>query len=126
MEVKVWNDNTHLYSELFKGQNIVIEPGQHILMQEDDAILFLGTMPPQGILADGDGNPDPRGYKKLRIQKLGEVEKQQLVKGVKDDKLVCHRCKYVAASEGDLDEHVMANHMEELINADEVKSKMKK
>lgn len=125
MEVKVWNDNVHIYKENFLDKSIVIEPGQFVLMDEDEATRFIGTMPPQGILADADGNPDPRGFKRLRIQKLNEVEKQMSVKGIKDPNLVCHMCKYVAASVGDLDEHALANHMNELINADELKTKKK-
>lgn len=125
MEVKVWNDNTYVYQEKFLDRTIVIEPNQYVVMEQDEAIQFLGAMPPQGIMADADGRPDPRGYKKLRIASMTEVEKLKS-KGINADGLVCHRCKYVASGQSDLDEHVMANHYQDLVNADEVKSKLKK
>jgi hypothetical protein len=74
MEVKVWNDNTHPYREEFKGNKIDIPAGKFVKMQDDEAVLFLGTMNPMKF--DVDGKQDPKSYKKLRIEKIPQQKDQ--------------------------------------------------
>lgn len=66
-QVYVWNDNTHPYSEKFKGMQIDIPARECVMMEEDDAVLFLGTL---GSFKKGaNGLQDPKTYKRLRIEK---------------------------------------------------------
>lgn len=73
MIVKVWNDNIHPFKQKFKGDVVTIEPKQFIKMDDSDARLFLGEFSP--ILRDADGAPDPKGFKKLRIEEIASKDK---------------------------------------------------
>ena len=64
---KVWNDNIHPYDEKFKGRDVVIEPKSFIEMDLDEAHQFLGTMG-KAPKKKGDGTPDERCFKMLRIE----------------------------------------------------------
>ncbi len=118
-QVKIFNDNIHDYKEKYKDTEIHIKPGQYILMEADEATQFLGQMPPGGIVADHDGRPDKRYFKMLRREALNFKEDAALKTQTNINELnVCNRCKYVASGPGDLDEHVAANHMHELLEKD--------
>lgn len=64
--VKVVNDNVHPYEERFRDQTIKIEAGKSIQMEHEDAVMFLGQM--NSIKRTVDGGPDPKSFKKLRIE----------------------------------------------------------
>lgn len=121
-QVKIYNDNIHDYREKYKEQDIEIKAGKYILMEDDEAVQFLGQMPPGGIIADHDGRPDRRHFKMLRKEPINFMEDAALKTQTNvNDLNVCHRCKYVASGPGDLDEHVAANHMHDLLEAEEFK-----
>jgi hypothetical protein len=79
-QVYVRNDNVHPYSEKYKGRVIQIPAGESIQMDADDAKRFLAQC--NGVKVDADGQPDPRGFKRLRIEamtKQAEAEKPATV-----------------------------------------------
>ena len=65
MQVQVQNLNIYPYTEKFKGNNIVIEPGQSIEMEFFEAQDFLSKYTP--LIKRGDNTPDPRYFKMLKI-----------------------------------------------------------
>lgn len=101
MQVKVWNDNVHPYTELFREKKVYIAPKGFIWMEEDEANLFRGTM--NSIKRDVDGNPLPTSYKMIRIEHT-----QEAAPVLKKD--LCIACGYEGASAQDLSEHVKASH----------------
>lgn len=123
MRVRVYNDNTYVYREKFKGEMIVIEPGKFVSMEDDDAVLFLGTFISPRV--KGDNVPDPRGFKRLRIDKnTQEVAAARPVDQV--SALKCQKCGYSATSPTDLSEHALLAHERDLLDADEVKKAAKR
>lgn len=67
MKVKVWNLNKYEYKEKFKGMNLNIPAGEYIEMDQDDAVQFRGTVG-AGVQLTGDGQPDPKFFKKIWVQ----------------------------------------------------------
>ena len=90
MLVKVWNDNIYDYSEKFRGNLISIPAKQFIEMDEDDAHNFkvAFTFPHK----DEQGRPDPRHFKKIRI------EFPEDYRPLEPDPLVVHATGQKAAS----------------------------
>lgn len=66
-QVYVWNDNSYPYSEKFKGKMVTIPAKECVMMEDDDAVLFLGTL--GTFKMGGNGLQDPSTYKRLRIEK---------------------------------------------------------
>lgn len=67
-QVRVFNDNVHDYSETFREVKLKIPAKGFILMDAEEAHLFKGTF--AGILRDADDNPDPKGFKMIRIEPI--------------------------------------------------------
>jgi len=112
--VRVWNANVHPYSESFKGQLIKIEAGKFIEMEHFDAVELLGTF--HGVKKTADGMPDPRFYKKLRLEVTGKTaagfgSTAQIFK--------CHACGMIASNQAELDKHVDDNHTDIIANKEE-------
>jgi hypothetical protein len=63
---KIWNDNVHPHSEMFKGTRITIPAKDFVEMEWEEAIelrsQFTGLAPLRA-----DGTPDPAYYKMLRV-----------------------------------------------------------
>ena len=90
MLVRVFNDNSFLYSEKYKGKVYDIQPGASVEMEEDDAEHFLSQYTP--VVKRGDNTPDPRFFKMLRIDPpLGSREH-------KANPLMVHAAGKVAAN----------------------------
>lgn len=68
--VKVWNDNVHPHKEMFKGVEITIPPGGSVEMDYIEAVEFKGQFTPPK--TDGSGKPDPRFFKKIRVEQPKE------------------------------------------------------
>lgn len=98
-QVKVWNDNVHPYKETFREQKIEIPAKGFIKMDAEEAHLFKGTF--AGILRDADNNPDPRGYKMIRIEAIGAEDAEpapiQFISQVTGEKFTTQK---------ELDEHL--------------------
>ncbi len=107
--VEVWNDNKYTHKESFKGDEIEIPPGQCILMEEDDAIDFRGQYFPTK--KDGGGQQIPQTFKKIRLGKVVSKDAEAAAPALD---FVCQKCGYKATSKIDLEEHVNANHLDDL------------
>lgn len=105
--VKVYNDNVHPYKEQFRDQNIVIPAGGFIEMEEGDAHEFKCSYSPPS--RGGDNQMDPKSFKMIRIE-----ASSQKAAAPKTDESVCMKCSYKAISKKDLDEHIDANHLDDL------------
>lgn len=108
-QVKVWNDNVHSYFEKYQGKPITIPAKHFVMMDEGDAHQFLGTF--NNIELDKDGNPSPKTYKMLRIEKSDGSEGWM----PKVAKNLCNSCGFQAVSENALSEHVTQNHAHLLV-----------
>lgn len=118
--VRVYNDNKFTHTEQFKGDKITIAPGEFIEMTEEDAVNFRGQYFP--IRLGGNDQPTPESYKMIRIVKdFTKVETKPEVTIHS-----CHACKYLATSEADLNEHIMANHKASILVDDEAELEIKK
>lgn len=118
---KVWNDNDHPHTEMFKGDKITILPKKYVVMQEDDAVMFRGQFYPP--VLDGDGQALPTSYKKIRIELHDDGA---VVEEVSEPKHICQACKYEADSAKDLLEHVNVTHKDALIVDEEAEKEIKK
>ena len=92
MQVKVFNDNVHPYTEKFRGKEITIGAKQFIEMDEDEAEYFKGTF--TFPVKNGEGLPDPAFFKRIRIDKPKRV--------AQEDPLVCHANGQKVASASEL------------------------
>lgn len=115
MQVKVWNDNIYEYKENFRDSLIVIPSKQFIMMDHDEAQTFRSTF--NGFMKDVDGAPDPKGFKKIRIEVPNGGK--FLSDKNKINELKCIVCGYLASSKEDLLEHINANHENERLKDEE-------
>ena len=108
--VKVVNDNIYPFRQEFREEMIVIPAGGSITMDRDDAVQFVGMFfPPR---KDGNDQPDPKFFKKLRI-----AESSGAPEPVKES-FVCQKCKFVAKSQVELDAHIDEMHLDDLADND--------
>lgn len=117
--VNVINDNKHTFTQEWKSVKYAIEPGKSIVMDETEAHEFLGAFSP--VYRDADGQFDPRSFKMLRIEKMKVAAPKPEV----SSEFKCQACGYSATSKADLDDHILANHSEQLVDA-EVAEELKK
>lgn len=111
-QVKVWNDNTHPYSETFKDNKIVIPAGGFIEMEYYEAHELKGGY--KAIERDGDNQPLPSSFKMIRVEepKSGELDsKIELNK--------CVACAFRGSSPVELHGHILAAHSEQIAKVDE-------
>ncbi len=94
-KVKVWNDNKHPHTEVFKGDKIYIGPGEAIEMEWEEAIEFKGQF--TGMKIRADGTHDPAGFKMIRVERPAEPI-------FKDPPLVNHANGQVALTRDELEE----------------------
>lgn len=90
--VKVWNDNDYVHAEVFKGNLITIPAHGHVEMDYVDACEFRGQYTPIKMITDG--NPDPRAFKKIRVENPTSP--------IFKDQNVLHATGQVASSAGEL------------------------
>ena len=81
--VRVWNDNTFPFTQVFKEEKITIPPRSFKVMEYYEAMEFKSAFSP--IERDGDGQALPKSYKMIRVeQPAGDV-------AIDDEKkFVCH------------------------------------
>lgn len=120
-KVRVWNDNTHAFTQKFRGETVKIPSKKYVLMEYDDASTFVGEYYPMEL--DADGVQDPRSYKMLRIDKASNDE-ETIASNVLSS-LRCNACGYESPNQKDLDTHIMANHAHQILK-DEDHVEMKK
>lgn len=66
-KVSVFNDNIHPYTERFKGDDITIPAKGSIEMDWEEAVQFAGQMGRGIAPIGGDGRPDARYFKMIRV-----------------------------------------------------------
>lgn len=118
MQVRVVNDNVHVYREKFRGKVIEIGPKASITMDLNDANIFLGTMPPN-IEVGADGVQRPESYKMLRIE-------QGAAPAVEVRKWNCMSCNKDLQTKAAYEEHVAEMHTEQMADEDEKEKVVKK
>ena len=74
MKVKVVNQNTYPYEEKFRDETVTIPVGGYVVMDKEDAIMFLGQF---NSIVRVDGNPHPKSYKRLIIDSTPIVEEKK-------------------------------------------------
>jgi len=68
MLVKIWNDSSILYKEIFQDELVEIKPRGFIEMPRSKAITFLGSYRP----FQKEGRIEDRGIKPLRLEENAE------------------------------------------------------
>lgn len=121
MQVKVWNDNIYDYTEEFRDQTIKIPAGKYILMEEGEAKLFKGSF--NSPILDHDDMPDPRGYKKIRIERDGAIADLQEEAEV-SKVYVCQADGSEFTSKEELDEYVKDNFAHLIVKDEEAERQM--
>lgn len=112
MNVKVWNDNIYPYTEDFRGTKYTIPAQSFIEMDEDEAEYFKATF--TFPVKDSQGRPDPKFFKKIRIEIPEDV---QMLRQQKDS-LVCHANGQKAVSATELAQ-ILGNFSHMLAGKDE-------
>lgn len=103
-KVRVHNDNVHKFTQRFMDEDILIEPGKFILMDEHKAIKFKGHYSP--IELDGNGQPMPTSFKMIRLEKIGQDDKPV-------QKFKCMACEHPEFQDQvSLDAHIDSKHTE--------------
>jgi len=119
-KVKVWNDNTYVYQDKFKGQEIVIQPKDFILMESDEAIQFKSAFPGFGLKRKASGQQDPSTFKMIRIEVIDEKQLQAEQEArAKQALKTCQLCSFEAQSDIELDRHVTEAHLDSMIDKEE-------
>jgi hypothetical protein len=125
--VKVWNDNSHVLKETFKGDPIEIKPHQCIEMEFFEAHEFKGQYHMQPLDAMGKIIDDPKYRKMVRIEKIEDGDSDE----TETKAHTCMSCKKSYESEPVLKAHIETAHSNqsrlELPEVDhEIKKKTKK
>jgi hypothetical protein len=111
--VIVRNLNEHPFAQKFNGVQISLgkagEPNDSVEMDEEDAVLFLGTFHPMKL--DNKGNHDPRFFKKLRVERDPSEVKKDLV----NNKPICPVCREQTSSWTELEAHQRLMHADQLV-----------
>lgn len=106
--VRVYNENIYTHEEMFRDELIKIPVGGFIEMDEDEAHLFFGQYKPP--IRDAGTGHDPRGFKKLRMERIGkEVKKETQV-----DAFQCMSCNKKFKGKETLDFHIAEFHAEQI------------
>lgn len=117
-QVKVWNDNTHPYSETFKGNEVKIPAKDFIEMEYYDAHEFKGTY--KSIQRDGDNQPLPQSFKMIRIE---EPSAEKIDAKIEENK--CVACSYRGQNAKDLFDHTVTAHAAQAVVDDEAEKALK-
>ena len=118
MQVKVWNRNTHPFSQKLKGVDYQIPALASITLDFDDADMLVKSFSP--IEVDYDNKPLPTSYKKLEID-AGDVLKYRELSAnkAKGGTYVCQACGYVSTNKWELKGHVMSEHSQDFEDKDQ-------
>lgn len=97
MQVKVWNNNVHDYREKFRERDLLIKAKGFIVMDRDEAEVFIGSY--AGRMKTGDGQDDPRGFKMLKVDYEGIDIPEPA------EAFVCHADGKTFQTKAELDSH---------------------
>jgi hypothetical protein len=96
-KVKVWNDNVHPFTQIFKSETISIPAKGYVEMQWDEAIEFKSY--PANMQFDGMNNQKPESFKMIRVE--GRPDTEATVVAYK-----CHADGTLHASKSALEDHI--------------------
>ena len=122
-QIRIWNDNTVPYKELFGDDQINILPGKFIDMEADDGIRFLGTYNQPKF--DGMGNPTTESLKMLRKEIIEPLFDDGTMMPKHDGELTCTVCGKVCVDQEHLDGHINANHLDAMADKNEQAKRLK-
>lgn len=105
-KVKVWNDHTKTHVENFKGDEITIPAKGFHVMEEPDAVAFLGQYTP--VVRDGQGRD--LKPKMLRLE-VFQGEAAEVKKEIK-----CQACARVFETGTELDAHIASEHQSVMVD----------
>jgi hypothetical protein len=115
-QVKLWNRNTHPYSEIFNGKLIEIPANEYVVMDYEEANRFMGKWCP--IKKDKGGTPLPSSYKMLAIDPKDKSRAEAFLRNESEVKakktFVCHCCGEEFEKKKALIDHVKKKHMNDL------------
>lgn len=114
-KARVWNDNSAIYKEDFRGDLITIPPKGHVIMDWTDAVAFKGQYTP--ILRDGLGRD--LSPKMIRLEKIEATAQEFPV-----PKFRCQMDQKEFDTQEGLDAHIAENHTEDMAD-DEARKKFK-
>jgi len=112
MQVRVWNDNQHPFTQELAEKVYKIGPRECLEMDEEEADRLLKAFSP--IEVDYDGKPTPRSYKMLRLdpEDLARNKAKKANKS-RSGTYLCQACGYVAANQWELNGHTEAEHKDQ-------------
>lgn len=110
---KVWNRHPSgiTHKEMFKGSEVIIPAGEHILMDYEEAVQFRGQYYP--MKKNAQGADDPASFKVIHIEPLGAAPEVT--------KFICPITKKEFFSQKDFDAHLQ--QYRDLVHRDEVLDK---
>jgi hypothetical protein len=114
-QAKVWNDHSKDYEEKFRDEMVKIPAKHYVIMEKPDADQFLGQYTP--IKRDGQG--------KDLAPKMLRIEVIEGTSGLALKAHICMACSRQHATEKELQQHIEANHLEQLTDSD-AKEELKK
>jgi len=110
-KVRVYNDNRFVHREAFRGEDIVIDPGEYIEMEREDAVLFKSQFfQPK---YDKGGLQTHESYKMIRLQKI-----ENQAPDVTHKEYRCHACAFTSQTKQGLATHVRAKHTGQMVDDD--------
>ena len=98
-------------------EDIVIEPGKFVVMDEQKAIRFRGAYYPPEL--DHNEQPLPQSYKMIRLEKVDSTPDKV------SDKLTCMACDKEFQNQKALDQHIDASHKEQWADPEHKEKKAK-
>lgn len=111
--VKVRNHNTYPFTQKFQGKDVFIgakgAPDDFVEMDEEDAVVFLGTYKPFKL--DNKGMHDPAHFKMLKIERDPNEIKTDTFTGNHR----CPACKEQTSSWTELEAHMRLMHQDNLV-----------
>lgn len=117
-QVKVWNDNDHVYTDTFKDSPVSIPAHGFVEMEYYDAHEFRGKY--KAIERDGDNQPLPTSFKMIRVEEMGSQSPD-----AKIESNTCVACKFRGSSAKDLHAHILGSHADQLVVDEEAERALK-
>lgn len=115
--VRVWNDNSKLYTEKYKDEEVKIAPKAFVVMEESDAVAFLGQY--TSIKKDGQGNA--LNPKMLRLERADNALDGYTPYAAPK----CMACRKEFQTEEELKDHSLKFH-ESILADEEIKKELRK
>jgi len=119
-KAKVWNDNKHDLTDTWRGKEIFIKAGEHVIMDYEEADLYKKNY--KAPMFNVDGGHDPRGFKMVRVEEIKAPKPEAEVS--KD--YLCQACGYNGLSKWDLEGHINELHLDTMADTKEAEKRKAK